>query len=213
MLASFQRHYSLSYSTVSFIFLVNVAGWLIATPSAPFLLYHIGARTTLILALLLHVFSQLTMTFAPPFWAIVISLLLIGTGSGMIDATVSTYVARLGSEKTVSVLYAFFSVGGLLSPLVVGCILGGNAKWSNYYFVPVGMAALSLIPVWYLFDGYVEPKEEQETTDGDSISIGERYLRALLSRVVIIGGLLATLVGALGYWCFVSIILTNYDRA
>jgi len=61
-------------------------------------------------AVLCNGVGSLIVSFAPPFFAVVIGLIFLGIGAGINDATTSTYMACYSSEVMLSLLYAFLGV-------------------------------------------------------------------------------------------------------
>jgi hypothetical protein len=69
-------------------------------------------------------------------------------------------------------------------------MLDDDIAWKFYYLVPLGTSLISVPLIWAIFRGYFPPEEEEA-----SKSAGKRLLVAARNPVVLVGGLLAALVG------------------
>lgn len=70
------------------------------------------------------------LAFAPPFGVFVLALGLLGFGSGLYDACLTTVVSHEEDGVLMSCLYAFFGVGATFSPLLIGGFIDAGLPWA-----------------------------------------------------------------------------------
>jgi fucose permease len=74
-------------------------------------------------------------SIAPVFPVFLALAVLIGLGSGAIDSALNFFAAERFSEAVMNRLHAFFGVGALIGPLIMGAILEMDASWRWGYVV------------------------------------------------------------------------------
>ncbi|GAA6062525.1 hypothetical protein JCM10212_001575 [Sporobolomyces blumeae] len=201
-LESMQEHYRVSYDEISLVFLSNVAGYFISSISASFLTHHIGVNNTLLVASGAMSTGCLALTFAPPFAVFILALAFLGFGAGIYDAAITTVISHAESQALMSCMYAFFGIGAMFSPIIIGSFVDKGIPWSRYYFAPLALSLGLAILGFFAFRGYVEPADEHHdvpaTMGGDAVegevihgravmSAQERMKRALRIRAVWVG--------------------------
>ncbi|KAG9119805.1 hypothetical protein FRC07_004979 [Ceratobasidium sp. 392] len=184
-LPSMQAHYNLPYAVVSLVFLAGFGGYLISCVLNSILQNAIGTRRVLLLAGLLYASGSLLITFAPPFPAVVAGLVLMGLGGGFYEACLTSVVSHFESSKFMNVLYAFFGLGALVSPFIIGALAKGRVAWNLYYWFPFSLAALVTLCHYFLFKDYVIPSDDEEPTERRSVRA--RYLQMARMPITWVG--------------------------
>lgn len=92
-LSSMQLHYDVSYEQISLVFLSNVAGYSVSCVSSSFITQQLGLRWALVVAGGFMTSGCLILAVAPPYPIFVSSLALLGFGSGLYDAALTTVVS------------------------------------------------------------------------------------------------------------------------
>ncbi|GAA5902344.1 uncharacterized protein JCM6883_001375 [Sporobolomyces salmoneus] len=202
LLESMQEHYEVSYEEISLVFLSNVAGYCISSLSASFFTHHIGINYTLLVAAAAMSSGCIALTFAPPFPVFIVALAFLGFGAGIYDVSVSVVVAHFESQAMMSCMYAFFGIGAMFSPIVIGSLLDGDIFWARYYVAPLAISISLAVLGYFAFKGYVEPTDEThdvpttlggDATEGEviharaTLSASKRMQRALKIRAVWVG--------------------------
>ncbi|GAA5830612.1 hypothetical protein JCM3766R1_002781 [Sporobolomyces carnicolor] len=201
-LESMQAYYDVSYQKISTAFLASTGGYFISSISASFLLHHIGFKRTLIVASVAMALGCIALSFAPPFPAFIVGLMSMGFGSGVFDTTCSIYVSHFESQAMMSCMYAFFGIGAMFAPIIIGVFVDKGIMWSKYYYAPLTLSITLAILGYIAFKDYVEPNEEThdvpatlggDATEGTVIharattSASQRMKRALRIRAVWLG--------------------------
>ncbi|GAA5893322.1 hypothetical protein JCM6882_008004 [Rhodosporidiobolus microsporus] len=211
-LDAMQEHYKRSYDEMSLLFLSNTAGYFVSSMAASFVLHHWGLQIALALACAGMVTGCTLLTIAPPFPVFVISLSFLGFGGGMYDAAITTITSHEEDGVLMSLLYSFFGIGAMFSPLIIGSFIDKGWDWSWYYIIPLGISLILLFAGFFVFRGYEIPADEAHdaptTQAADASSAGqqgevfhgravmsaqERMKRALRIRAVWVGFLLCIL--------------------
>ena len=81
----------------------------------------------------------------PTFWLLLAAAVLIGFGSGAIDAALNVYASEHFSVTVMNWLHAFFGVGAMLGPFIVAGIFAAGGSWRLGYGVVAGAIALMAI--------------------------------------------------------------------
>ncbi|RKP04043.1 hypothetical protein CXG81DRAFT_8738 [Caulochytrium protostelioides] len=166
LLPELEIYYHLPKDILSIVFLANVFGYLLSCVFSTPLEFRLGTRMTLMLSSASYVVATILMLITPPFPVVVIALSLLGFGSGLFDAVLSSvtshYIAEGGPGYVMSFLYAAFGVGATAAPFVVGGILDGGASWQYYYVLPLAMTVVNGALIMYYFRNYTMPPDEPE---------------------------------------------------
>ncbi|GAA6008799.1 hypothetical protein JCM10207_001728 [Rhodosporidiobolus poonsookiae] len=207
-LDSMQEHYKVSYDKISTVFLANTAGYFLSSISASFFLHHFGIQVSLATAAAGMSGGCIVLSVAPPFIVFVLSLALLGFGSGMYDACITTVIAHEEDGVLMSLLYSCFGIGATFSPLIIGGFVDRGYDWNRYYNIPLGISVLLAIAGYLVFRGYEIPPDEahdahlstaqapQESTAGQEgqviharavMSAQERMKRALRIKACWVG--------------------------
>ncbi|KAL7413871.1 major facilitator superfamily domain-containing protein [Mrakia frigida] len=151
-LPSMMVTYNVTYNVISLVFLANTAGYFAASISNSFLLHHYGLKNSLLLAAVCYSAGSLVLTFRPPFPVATIGLALLGLGSGLYDASLTTVVAHYENSTLMSAMYSFFGIGAMISPFVIGSLL--------FYIFPLVLSLLLAPMHIILFSSYAPPADE-----------------------------------------------------
>ncbi|GAA5969714.1 hypothetical protein JCM3765_001215 [Sporobolomyces pararoseus] len=208
LLEEMQSHYKVSYDEISLVFLSNAAGYCLSSISASFFTHHIGVNHTLLVASAALSTGCLTLSFAPPFPVFVVALAFLGFGAGIYDAAITTVVSHFESQSMMSFMYAFFGIGAMISPIIVGTLVDRAIRWNLYYYAPLSISLALAVLGYFSFKTYVEPSDEShdvpaslggDATEGEVVharakmSAQQRMKRALRIRSVWFGFLLIIL--------------------
>ncbi|QRW18317.1 major facilitator superfamily transporter [Rhizoctonia solani] len=168
-LPSIQDHYHLPYEVVSLVFLAGFGGYLISCMINSVLQNAIGTRNVLVMAGILYGGGSLLISFAPPFPVVMVGLCLMGFGGGFYEACLTSVISHFENSRFMNILYAFFGLGALVSPFVVGALAKAGIAWRLYYWFPFSLAALVTICHFMLFKRYVMPSDHEETSEHKSV--------------------------------------------
>ncbi|GAA6008771.1 hypothetical protein JCM10207_001718 [Rhodosporidiobolus poonsookiae] len=159
-LDSMQEHYKVSYDKISTVFLANTAGYFLSSISASFIFHRFGLQISLATAAAGMSGGCIILSVAPAFVVFVLSLALLGFGSGMYDTAITTFIAHEEDGVLMSLLYSCFGIGATFSPLIIGAFIDRGYDWNRYYNIPLGISVLLAIAGYLVFRGYEMPPDE-----------------------------------------------------
>lgn len=142
---SMRSDFGVSIEAVGLILTVGVTGYLASSVSTGFALAHLGvgrllAASTALVALGLGVYAA-----APVFPVALCGSLLVGLGSGAIDAGLNVYAAEHFGARHMNWLHASFGFGATLGPLVMTSVLEAGLSWRWGYGLTAAVQAVLAI--------------------------------------------------------------------
>ncbi|HEY9693974.1 MAG TPA: MFS transporter [Oculatellaceae cyanobacterium] len=205
LLPSIMLSFHLTPATVTWLFLSQIAGYIVAAFSSSLLSNQIGLARMLLLASTL-LSAALIIYASTPIWAVMaIAGTVLGLGIGLIDAGINTYIVNDARHSHfIGVLHGFYGTGALLGPAIATTLLGIHLHWRIVYFVfasAVGLLAVAL--VWVIKINYQPLTHQVTVSAGDA----RANLRTALGTpsVLLSGLLLLVYVGtevAIGNWAY-----------
>ncbi len=142
---SMRSEFGVSIEAVGLILTVGVTGYLLSSVSTGFALARLGvgwllAGSTWLVALGLCAYAA-----APLFPLALCGSMLVGLGSGAIDAGLNVYAAEHFGARHMNWLHASFGFGSTLGPLVMTSVLGAGLGWRWGYGLTAAVQALLAI--------------------------------------------------------------------
>ncbi|THV53733.1 hypothetical protein BGAL_0043g00190 [Botrytis galanthina] len=166
--------YSLSTSSIAFLYLSCFLGWVFAAISIPFIQTHLrlGIGGILLLGASLQLLTQFIRIWGSPWPLFVVSFGLAALGQAYQDAQANTYIAQLGDKahRWLGVIHAAYSVGCLLGPLAVtGIATAKPVHWMESYGALAGVAGLNVCVVAWAFarDIVIKTRHDQDSEEQD----------------------------------------------
>ncbi|KAK7438384.1 hypothetical protein VKT23_017996 [Stygiomarasmius scandens] len=150
-----QEHFSVNYTLVSLIFIVNAVGCLTAGAVNVFYSEKVVFGKAVAGAAFVQIIANAIQAASIhlPFPVFVITFYIGGFSIAMQDAQSNGYIAsvkRNGATK-MGVLHAAYGVGALLAPLVSTQFSKNPSFWSLFYTVSTGIAIFNLICLLAVF--------------------------------------------------------------
>ena len=160
LLPSQMASYGVDRATIGITFFTGSAGFVLASVSTGALIHRAGIRIALAAGGSAFVLAGLYLATRPPFTAFVLAQLVLGYGTGVLEAALNVYIAGLpGATTLLNRLHAFFGVGALIGPPLATWILG-FASWTVVWLV-VAAACVPLVAGFLL----AYPGPERSATD------------------------------------------------
>lgn len=145
LIQSLESHYSISYRTVSFSFLVAFTGYLIAAFICDHLHRYLGRWGVSSLGVASQLVCYLIASTAPPFPLFVIAYGISGFGCGLIEAAWNTWAGNLKNQNEIlGLLHGFYGLGGMICPTVATAMISHGIKWNLFYLFMVAVTSISL---------------------------------------------------------------------
>ncbi|QRV90130.1 major facilitator superfamily transporter [Ceratobasidium sp. AG-Ba] len=184
-LPSMQEHYNLPYAVVSLVFLAGFGGYLVSCMLNSVLQNKIGTRWVLVLAGSLYAGGSLLISFTPPFPLVTVGLVLMGLGGGFYEACLTSVVSHFESSRFMNILYAFFGMGALVSPFIIGASAKAKVSWNLYYWFPFSLATIVTLCHFFLFKNYVIPSDEE--VQPERRSVRAQYVQMIRMPITWVG--------------------------
>lgn len=161
LLPSLRAHYGVDKGTISLVFLLVTAGFLVAATSSGILVHKLGVRLFLSLGGAAFLTAVGAIYLMPPFLALLLAMLIMGFGLGIIDAGLNAYVAGLPNNSALlNYLHAFYGLGALLGPAVATIFLEMlNWSWNSVYLLWLTLSLLVLTGFATLFRERTAPAQ------------------------------------------------------
>lgn len=128
---------------IGYILFSSGAGYCFSGLIAGKVIERLGVGTLLVLSTAFVTTGLLGYAIAPIFPVFLGFAVLIGLGSGAIDSALNYYAAERFSEAVMNRLHAFFGIGALIGPLIMGAVLDRGATW-RWGYVAVGLILLAM---------------------------------------------------------------------
>ncbi len=143
---SVRETFGLGQAALGYYFLAVGAGVFTSGIISGRLVQWLGLGPLLIASTLLASCALFGIALSPVWPVAVLAALVLGLGSGAIDAGVNGFAAANFSPRQVNWLHACYSTGAATGPLVMTAVLTGGKPWTSGYFTIavtlLGMAVL-----------------------------------------------------------------------
>jgi fucose permease len=139
---SMRNEFGVSIEAVGLILTVGVTGYLLSSVSTGFALGRLGVGRLLAASTALVALGLACYAAAPLFPVALCGSLLVGLGSGAIDAGLNVYAAEHFGARHMNWLHASFGFGATLGPLVMTSVLGAGLSWRWGYGLTAAVQAL-----------------------------------------------------------------------
>ncbi len=204
LLPSILTAYNLTPATVTFLFLSQVSGYMVAAFSSSLLVSRIGLARMLLMASLTLTSTLVVYAIAPRWHIMVAAGTFLGLGVGLIDAGLNTYIANQRNANIMGVLHAFYGVGALLGPALATTLLAFGMNWRRIYLHIAAIVGFTVIGMlWAVVSNYKPMAKRVITQDTDARTSLKLALRT--PAVLVAGVLLLVYVGteaSLGNWAY-----------
>ncbi|KAF4550372.1 Bypass of stop codon-like protein 5 [Elsinoe fawcettii] len=207
-----ERHYGISYTVVSLVFLSPTVGFTISALCNASIHSHFGQRGVAILTAACHMISFLMAALHPPFPVLIIAYLIGGFGDGLCDAAWNAWIGGMANpNQMLGFLHAWWGANAMIAPLCASAlIVRGGLDWWIWYYVMLGLGALQLAGGTLAFwraDGKAYRESHMRTTDRQGSRLREALFAKGIARVTwLVALFLLGYVGvevALGGWIVV----------
>lgn len=205
LLPSILDEFNLTPATVTFLFISQITGYVLAAFSSSLISHRLGLAPMLWIAAV-TLTTALVIYGLAPIWLVMVAVgTLLGLGIGLIDAGINTYMVSDQREaKWMGLLHGFYGIGALLGPTIATTLLTVGLSWRQVYFVIASIVALLIVAVsWIIITRYAPML--QRPTASDTPALANLRL-ALKTPMVLVSGLfLLVAVGteaSLGNWAY-----------
>ncbi|KAL4889305.1 major facilitator superfamily domain-containing protein [Aspergillus ambiguus] len=143
----FEAYYGISHTTVSFLFLSPVCGYMLAAILNNEIHVRLGRRGIACIHSLCHLLTFVVVTTHPPYPVLVVFLAIGGVGNGLADSGWNAWVGAMAkSNELLGVMHGLYGVGAMISPLIATVLVSkANAPWFRFYNILAVCAAIEAV--------------------------------------------------------------------
>ncbi|MCJ1325676.1 hypothetical protein MMC10_002339 [Thelotrema lepadinum] len=164
LLPYIESYYSITYGTVSLLFVANAIGFILAAPFTSWLQTKLGRAGIILLSQALVVGGYVLVVSRLPFALIAVNFFLSGLGSAWTLSVNNVFIASMtNGTALLGVFHGCYGVGGILGPLLATALVSSGRNWSDFYFVTLSLAIFNGICAFWTSRGY--EKELSESAD------------------------------------------------
>lgn len=146
---SIRDAFDLPETGLSFIFFTSSAGYILSGLVSGKVIGRLGVGKLLVLSTGGVAAALLGYAITPVFPLLLGFAVFVGLGSGAVDSALNFFAAERFSEAVMSRLHAFFGIGALVGPLIMGAVLELDASWRwGYVVVAAILFAMTVCFVW-----------------------------------------------------------------
>ena len=146
---SVRRTFDLPQTGLGSILFFSALGYCTSGLVAGVLIERLGVGKLLVISTGLVACGLLGYAMTPLFAVFLGLAVLVGLGSGAIDSALNVYAAEHFSEAVMNRLHAFFGLGALVGPLIMGAVLSNDQSW-RWGYVIVGFVLLLMMVVFVI---------------------------------------------------------------
>ncbi|CAE6438283.1 unnamed protein product [Rhizoctonia solani] len=157
LIPTIQKHYNLTFTAVSVLFVSGCLGFLLAAALNIYLSDRLGFGKLIFLGGVCQAISYAILVPAFPFPVMALAFVTKGFGIGLQDALANGFVAALRNDPSakMGIIHSFYGAGALISP-VIATQFAYHAHWSHHYTIPLAIASLNLVFLFCTFGFYTQ---------------------------------------------------------
>jgi FSR family fosmidomycin resistance protein-like MFS transporter len=185
-----KENYDLSFSQIG---LITFAFQLTASIFQPFVGYYTDKHPkpfSQIFGMLFSLMGIIVLSYASNFYAIIVAVMLIGTGSSIFHPE-SARISNLASGGRRGLAQSIFQVGGnfgtALGPLLVALIVVPHSQKYLLFFViaaVIGLAILSKIAFWY--NRHLSLRQQKTKVFSENHSLSTKQVNQAIAILLIV---------------------------
>lgn len=149
LLPSILLEYNLNPATVTFLFVSQISGYILAALTSSVVNSCLGLGRMLFFAASMLTMALVIYALSPTWLLMVAAGTLFGLGVGLIDAGINTAIAQDDrSTNLIGLLHGFYGVGALSAPAIATTLLEIGMNWRQVYGVLAVIASLLMASVF-----------------------------------------------------------------
>lgn len=142
---SIQAEFNMPLDAAGWVLVAGTVGYLSASFITGQLSFRLGSGPMFLLGALLAMAGLFGFAGSPVWLVLIVSWLVNGFGTGLVDAGLNSYVAAHYNARSMNWLHACFGIGVTIAPLIMTAILNVEQSWRWGYAIVGGFMLLILI--------------------------------------------------------------------
>ena len=149
LMTTFQEQYQLSMAQSSIFPVITTVAGIMANMIGTFLIAHIGIRRYNFCFLIIALLTSLTFYLMNSVYILYVALFFLGMSTATGMAVTSTILSHLHTKyQNFGLYHAFFGIGGIVAPILIGLALAKNIDYHNIYLLFLGISFIVIIYLW-----------------------------------------------------------------
>lgn len=133
-------------SNLGYILVFSGTGYFLSSALAGRAIGRVGVGRLLAASTTLVALGLFGYALSPTFWALPLAGLLIGLGSGAIDAGLNVYASEHFSVTIMNWLHAFFGIGAMVGPFIMASVFALGGGWRvGYVIIATAIALMAVV--------------------------------------------------------------------
>lgn len=163
LLPTIEKHYTISYSVVSLIWMSTAAGFILVATLSHQINKWFGKERAVMLGCLFLVLMYLIVASGGPFPLIVVGFFLGGVGFAITFSRTTVFLNKLDkSSKYLSFFHGGYGLGATISPFLATTMIEHNVKWNYVYLILMGLMMANVVSMGLSFRGADEDLKQWE---------------------------------------------------
>ncbi|KAH8200941.1 hypothetical protein TruAng_004879 [Truncatella angustata] len=173
MIPHWEKHYGLSDTLVSLIFLLTPLGYFVAAYFNSVIHLQLGQRGIAVIGPICQLTFAIGLCTHPPY-LVLLSLSIFGAiGTGLLDGSWCAWAGAMENANTIQgFLHGSYSVGASFGPFIAGTMISAaETPWWHFYYVLSVFCVIMLVSSVYAFrfqDGKAYRAEKHDGTEQDA---------------------------------------------
>ncbi|EMD86317.1 hypothetical protein COCC4DRAFT_166527 [Bipolaris maydis ATCC 48331] len=193
-----EKHYHISYTIMSLVFVGTAAGFIIAAFFTNSVLGKFGRAKTLVMSETIQLSAYIILVCTPPYPLVVLSFFMLGFGAAINLALNNVYCSHTHPPSVIlGLAHGSYGVGGIIAPIIGTAMASSGILWSRFYFIAVGIRICCIIFAAWAFSSFKEDTEDnllettttQQTATEEATSKLKNLKHALKNKVTFFGAL------------------------
>lgn len=203
--------FHLPQSGLGLISIALGSGYVLSSFLGGTLTHKLGVGWLLSLSSLLVTLAMFGQAFTP-WWLLFLAFsVILGLGSGAIDAGINTYAAGQFSARHVNWLHACYSLGATIGPLIMTAAFVGMGSWRLGYGIVGGM--ILALTMAFLFTHRLWDTPESAEGAKSTLPLDRVLRHPLVWLQIIIFFIYTGLELMVGNWCFTVLTESRHVSA
>jgi len=166
-----------SISNLGFILFASGCGYFLSGIFAGKALERLGTGKLLAASTTFVTVGLFGYALSPSFWLLFVAAVLIGLGSGSVDAGLNFFAAEHFSVTVMNWLHAFFGIGAMVGPFIMAGVFAAGGSWRVGYFIVASLIGAMAIVFFLTLDRWNEDDHHDTTAAAARVSV--RYVLGL----------------------------------
>lgn len=165
LIPSIQAAFQVDYTSLAWIVLISILGYITATFSGGPLIDRLGQKKVIFIGFCGLGFGAFGIAYAWNYTLLLLCIYFMGYGTGSINIGASTIAPILFIKNQaimMNLLHFFYGLGAAIGPRYAGIMLAANFLWRDVYHY--SLLILTILGIYFLFCRFpkVEKQESQQ---------------------------------------------------